>query len=61
VVAARPKPCKVCLDHEVRRINKALVVIGQSPRNLARRYSGITRRDLTRHRDVCLKEAVVVD
>jgi hypothetical protein len=57
----REKPCKVCEHAERVRIDKALVVIGQSPNSLSRRYSNLTRRALTRHRDVCLRDAVVVD
>ncbi len=56
----RQKTCRACEHPERIKINKALVVIGQSPRNLTRRYSALTRRDLSYHRDVCLRDAVVV-
>ncbi len=55
------KPCPVCAHGEVTALNKALLVIGQSPRNAARRYSSLTRKALARHRDVCLKDAIVED
>lgn len=59
-MASKPaKPCKVCAHAEVSALNKALLVIGQSPRSAARRYSGLTRRDIRTHRDVCLRDAVV--
>jgi hypothetical protein len=60
-VVSREKPCKVCSvgDTEVSRLNRALLIIGQSPRSAAPRYAGITRRDLTNHKDICLKDAVV--
>lgn len=53
------KPCKVCAHAEVSALNKALLVIGQSPRSAARRYSSLTRRDIRTHKDVCLRDAVV--
>ncbi len=55
------KPCKVCAHAEVSALNKALLVIGQSPRSAARRYSGLTRRDIRDHRDECLRNAIVED
>jgi hypothetical protein len=53
------RPCRVCSHGERAAIDKALLVIGQSPRRMARRYADLTRRALTHHRDVCLKDAVV--
>ncbi len=47
------KPCRVCAHPEGEFLSRCLVG-GQSPRQAARRYSQLTRRDLTRHRDTCL-------
>jgi hypothetical protein len=55
----KAKLCKVCGHGERAAIDKALLIIGQSPRRMARRYSDLTRRALQHHRDVCLKDAVV--
>jgi hypothetical protein len=51
----RLKPCRVCAHLEGGVIDRALLEHGQSPRNIIRRYAGLSRRDVARHRDVCLK------
>jgi hypothetical protein len=48
------KPCKACEHPERATIDRALLVAGQSPRSIVRRYSGISRREIQKHRDVCL-------
>ena len=55
-MATKPKPCPACEHPERRTIDRALG-IGQSPRSIIRRYAGLSRRDVQKHRDVCLKEA----
>ncbi len=48
------KTCPACEHPERTTIDRALVR-GQSPRNLARRYTpGLSRKVLRRHRDGCL-------
>ena len=49
-----PKPCKVCSHPERATIDNALR-IGQAPRSIIRRYAGLSRKAVTRHRDECLK------
>jgi hypothetical protein len=51
---AKAKPCPVCLHLERGVIDRALG-IGQAPRSIVRRYAGLSRRAVQRHRDVCLK------
>ena len=51
------KPCRVCAlpASEREMLDDALTTKGQSPRSAPRRYAGLTRHALSRHRDVCLK------
>ncbi len=48
-----PKPCKVCSHPERATVDNALR-IGQAPRSIIRRYAGLSRRAVQRHRDGCL-------
>jgi hypothetical protein len=48
------KPCPSCNHHERATIDQALA-IGQAPRSIVRRYAGISRKAIARHRDECLK------
>lgn len=47
------KPCPACGHPEKAAIDNALRV-GQAPRSIIRRYAGLSRRAVTRHRDGCL-------
>lgn len=47
------KRCKACGHPERATIDRALAV-GQAPRSVVRRYSGISRREIQKHRDECL-------
>ena len=47
------KPCRACAHQEHNVVDRALAV-GQAPRSVVRRYAGLNRKALTRHRDVCL-------
>ncbi len=49
-------PCKACEHPERRTIDNALA-LGQSPRSIVRRYSGLARQAVQRHRDGCLAAA----
>jgi hypothetical protein len=49
----RPKECKVC-SHLERSVVERGLAIGQSPRSIQRRYAGLTRKAIQRHRDKCL-------
>ena len=49
----KPKPCKVC-EHVDKAVIERGLGVGQSPRSIVRRYSGLSRRDVQKHRDVCL-------
>ena len=53
-VKARAKPCPVCTHLDRGVIDRALG-IGQTPRSIVRRYAGLSRRAVQRHRDECLK------
>ncbi len=44
------KPCKVCAHIERSTIDGALGA-GLAPRSLVRRYAGLTRKAVARHRD----------
>ncbi len=48
-------PCKACEHPEWRTIDNALA-LGQSPRSIVRRYRGISRLEVQRHRDECLAQ-----
>ncbi|MEJ7873584.1 MAG: hypothetical protein WKF67_15105 [Rubrobacteraceae bacterium] len=48
------KACAACSHPERRTIDNALWG-GQAPRSIIRRYAGLSRRAVTRHRDECLK------
>ena len=50
----REKPCPACEHVERATIDNALR-IGQAPRSVRRRYAGLNRKALTRHRDECLQ------
>jgi hypothetical protein len=50
--------CRIC-EHPERALVDRVLRVGQSPRSVARRYSDTSRKALTRHRDVCLKDVVV--
>ena len=49
-----PNSCRVCEVPEKRTVEQGLRV-GNSPRNLARLFSGLTRLQITRHRDGCMQ------
>jgi hypothetical protein len=46
----RPKGCPAC-EHPECRLLDALLCQGLAPRAIVRRVGGISRRQLTRHRD----------
>ncbi|MBA2712519.1 MAG: hypothetical protein H0U55_03065 [Rubrobacteraceae bacterium] len=46
------KPCPAC-DHPERSVIDGALSVGMSPRSIVRRYAGLSRKALTRHRDVC--------
>jgi hypothetical protein len=48
------KPCPACTHPERRTIDGALA-IGQAPRSIIRRYAGLNRKAVQKHRDECLK------
>lgn len=48
------KGCKACEHPDRGVIDRALIKAGQSPRSIERRYSGISRREIQRHKDECL-------
>ncbi len=50
---AMPKPCAACSHPERATIDGALA-LGQAPRSVVRRYRGLNRKALGRHRDLCL-------
>ncbi len=47
------KPCKAC-GHPDRGVIDRALALGQAPRSIVRRYSGIGRKEIQRHRDECL-------
>ena len=47
------KACPACNHPERKTIDRALG-IGQAPRSIVRRYSGLARRLVNKHRDECL-------
>jgi hypothetical protein len=49
------KPCPACNHPERKTIDRALK-IGQAPRSVVRRYAGLSRKALQRHRGLCLRE-----
>ncbi len=49
------KPCRVCAHPEEGLISR-LLAQGLSPRAICKRIGSTTRRNLTHHRDTCLKE-----
>jgi hypothetical protein len=51
---ARAKACPVCEHLKWATIKRGLS-IGQSPRSIRRRYSGLSREANQPHRDVCLR------
>jgi hypothetical protein len=48
------KPCPACIHPERKTIDRALE-IGQAPRSIVRRYAGLNRKALQKHRDECLR------
>jgi hypothetical protein len=50
------KACSVCNHPERAMINRALA-IGQAPRSIIRRYAGLGRKAVQKHRDECLQPA----
>ena len=46
--------CKVC-GHIERAVIERGLGVGQSPRSIRRRYHGLGRKDIERHRDRCLQ------
>ncbi len=48
------KRCKACEHHDRKVIDSALA-LGQAPRSIMRRYSGLSRRDIQQHKDECLR------
>jgi hypothetical protein len=54
-VATRRKPkCRVC-EHLERTTIERRLGMGQSLRSIRRRYHGVSRLDIVRHRDLCMK------
>ncbi len=53
-VKARAKPCPVCTHLDRGVIDRALG-IGQTPCSIVRRYAGLSRKAIQRHRDECLE------
>jgi len=51
-----PKSCRIC-EHPERELLGKLLVHGMAPRAICLRVGGATRRNLTHHRDTCLKTA----
>ncbi len=49
------KSCRIC-EHPEREFLGKLLAHGLAPRAIERRVGGTTRRNLTHHRDTCLKE-----
>ncbi len=47
------KPCRVCVHPEQAFISK-LLAQGLTPRAMAKRIGGTTRKGLAHHRDTCL-------
>ena len=52
--ASLQKPCPVCAHLERATIDRALG-IGQAPRSIRRRYAGLSRKGIQRHREMCLR------
>jgi len=48
------KPCAVCSHGERHVIDTALLEHGQALRSVVRRYAGLNRKAVQRHRDRCL-------
>ncbi len=57
---ARARACPACQHVERDTIDRALAM-GQAPRSIIRRYAGLSRKALVRHRDECLRHTVVVE
>ncbi len=49
------RACRIC-PHPERTFIDALLAQGLAPRALAKRIGKTSRRNLTHHRDTCLKE-----
>ncbi len=50
----KPKVCKVC-EHVDRAVIERGLAVAQSPRSIKRRYAGLSRKAIERHRDICLQ------
>jgi hypothetical protein len=50
----QPKPCAACEHPERATIDRALLEHVQAPRSIIRRYRGLSRRAVQKHRDECL-------
>ncbi len=53
-VGRKRKECPVC-SHLERSVVERALVLGQSPRSIVRRYVGITRLEIQRHKDECIR------
>ncbi len=51
-----PRPCQACVHPERKTIDRGLA-IGQAPRSVVRRYRGLSRKAVQRHRDAGHHEA----
>ena len=51
-MTAKPS-CKAC-EHPDRRVIDRALAVGQAPRSIMRRYSGLSSRAIEKHRDQCL-------
>jgi hypothetical protein len=55
VTKPRAAACRVCENPERSLVDRAMLEYGQLPRSVMRRFAGISRRALQRHRAVCLE------
>ena len=51
------RACPACSHGQRATIDRALLEHGQAPRSIVRRYRGLSRRAVERHRDRCLASA----
>jgi hypothetical protein len=54
-MSARVKYCPVCSHLERSTVEERALSLGQLPQSIRRRYAGLSRRAIQRHRDVCLR------
>jgi hypothetical protein len=52
----RPRRCKVC-NHLEHAFLTALLEQGFGPRTISRRVGGVGRKDLLRHKNLCLQQS----